>query len=173
MAIRQFVLLAAVAALAALGVNIVSPNGIELIGKYRSLSSGDRPIVPPTAEPGDPPFVSINEAYLEYTQTSAVFLDARDETEYLCGTIPRSLNVPFEYLPEGDLSVYFDSVMRGAPKDVKIIIFCSGEECDLSLHLARNMQALGWSRTLIFFGGSREWEANGLQMERSAACEEL
>ena len=149
----------------------VSPNGIELIGQYRSLSGGDGPIVPPSAEPGDPPFVSIDEAYLEFTQGNAIFVDARDEIEFACGTIPGSVNMPFEYLPEGDLSAYFDSVVNGAPLDTTIIVFCSGEECDLSLHLARNMQAVGYSGTLIFFGGSREWESNGLELERRPGCD--
>jgi len=172
MALKQSILLIVAATLVALSINVISPNGIELVGEYRSLSSGDGPVVPPSAEPGDPPFVSIDEAYLEYTQVSALFIDARDKTEYLCGTIPRSINIPFEYLPEGDLAEYFDSVLKGASKDTPMIIFCSGEECDLSLHLARNMQSLGYSRTMIFFGGSREWEANGLEVERSSGCEE-
>lgn len=172
MALKQFVLLLVVAALVALGVNLVSPNSIELIGKYRSLSSGNGPVVPPTAEPGDPPFVSVDEAYLEYTQNSAVFVDARDEGEFLCGTIPGSVNIPFEYMPDGDLAVYFDSVLNHASLDTTIIIFCSGEECDLSLHLARNMQSLGYTHTLIFFGGSREWASNGLEVERRPGCDE-
>jgi len=172
MALRQSILLLVVSALVALGANSISPNGIELVGKYRSLSRGDGPVVPPTAEPGDPPFVSVDEAYLEYTQEDAVFIDARDETEFNCGTIPTSRNIPFEYLPDGDLVPYFDSVLDGASKDTTIIIFCSGEECDLSLHLARNMQSLGYTRTFIFFGGSREWEQNGLEIERRSACDE-
>jgi rhodanese-related sulfurtransferase len=136
------------------------------------LSSGNGPVIPPTAEVGDPPFISIDQAYLEFTQNSALFVDARDEMEYWCGTIPRSINIPFEYLPDGDLAEYFDRVLKGASKDLPIIVFCSGEECDLSLHLARNMQSLGYTRTLIFFGGSREWEANGLELVRSSGCEE-
>ncbi|MCP4684512.1 MAG: hypothetical protein GY867_03590 [bacterium] len=172
MAFKQCVLLVVVATLVALGVNVVSPNGIDLIGKYRSLSGGEGPIVPPTAEEGDPPFVSVDEAYLEFTQAAAVFIDARDEEEFFCGTIPGSINIPFEYLPDGDLSVYFEEVLPGVGRNVPMIIFCSGEECDLSLHLARNMQELGYTRTLIFFGGSREWEANGLEIERRSECEE-
>jgi len=171
MALKQSVLLIVVAILVALGVNLISPHSIELIGKYRSLSNGDGPIVPPTAEPGDPPFVDIDEAYLDYTQGNALFVDARDETEFDCGTIPQAVNIPFEYLPDGDLAPYFDSVLSGAPKDTTIIVFCSGEECDLSLHLARNMKSLGYTHTLIFFGGAREWEKNGLELERRPGCE--
>lgn len=172
MALKQSLLLIVVAILVALGVNLVSPYSIELIGKYRSLSNGDGPVVPPAAEPGDPPFVDIDEAYLEYTQGNALFVDARDEIEFDCGTIPHSVSVPFEYLPEGDLGRYFDSVLAGASKDTTIIVFCSGEECDLSLHLARNMQSLGYTHTLIFFGGAREWENNGLELERRPGCED-
>jgi len=100
-----------------------------------------------------------------------IFIDARSPEEFACGTIPGAVNIPFDELPEGDLTPYFDSALAGAPRDTRLITFCSGEECDLSLHLARNLQAVGYTDLLIFFGGSREWEKNGLEMERRAKCD--
>ncbi len=150
-------------------VNAFSPNGIDLIGKYRDLSSSEGPIVPPTAEPDDPPFIDINVAQMEHAAGQALFVDARNLEDFECGTIPGSVNVPFEYLPEGDLAPYFDSVLA-APKDRMLIVFCSGEECDLSLHLARNLKLQGYSNLAIFFGGAREWEKFGLDVERRKQC---
>ena len=60
--IRQAIILLAVSIALGFGVNLISPNRVDYIGKFRDLSSGDNPIVPPTAEPGDPPFIGINEA---------------------------------------------------------------------------------------------------------------
>ena len=172
MTFKQFVLLAVVAGALGLGVNLISPNKIAYIGEYRELSNGDGPIVPPTAAPGDPPFIALNEAYLEYTSGKTIFIDARDDEEYVCGTIPGAVHIPFEYMPDGDLAAYFDQKFNDAPKDTKLITFCSGEECDLSLHLGRNLQDFGYTNVYVFFGGAREWEKAGLEIERRQACGE-
>lgn len=168
--IVQFILLLAISAAVSIGVNAVSPNGIDLIGKYRDLSTSEGPIVPPTAEPNDPPFIDINVAQMEHAAGQAMFIDARNPEEFECGTIPGAKNVPFEMLPEGDLGVYFDSVLA-VPKDHPLIVFCSGEECDLSLHLGRNLKMLEYTNIMIFFGGAREWQKFGLDVERRKQCE--
>lgn len=172
MAIKQFLTLFIIAAILAGAVNLISPNGIALIGDYRALSSGDGPIVPPTAEPGDPPFIDINQALMEHGLGTSVFVDARDPEEFECGTIPGSVAMPFEYLPEGELSGYLDSTLGGVAFDHALIVFCSGEECDLSLHLGRNLNTFGYSNVFIFFGGAREWEEAGLEIERRVECGE-
>ncbi len=164
-------LLLALATVISLGVNAISPDGIPLIGQYRSLSSTEGPIVPPTAEAGDPPFVDVNQAKMEFDVGGALFVDTRDPMDFVCGTIPGAVNIPFEYLPEGDLTGYLDSAFGGAEKDRTLVIFCSGEECDLSLHFGRNLLGLGYRNVLIFFGGSREWEKFGFDIERRAECD--
>ena len=171
MALRQGIILLILSALIGFGYNLFSPNRVDFIGHYRDLSSGDGPIVPPETEAGDPPFIDVNVAQLEFGYGKTLFIDARDPEEFECGTIPGSINIPFDYLPDGDLAPYFDSAMGGVPKDHSIIVFCSGEECDLSLHLARNLQAVGYTNVAIFFGGSREWEKFGFEMERRRQCE--
>ena len=171
MALKQFFLLLVVAAVVALVINTLSPNAIPLIGEYRSLSSGDGPIVPPTAEAGDPPFIDVNQAKMEYDLGPSLFVDARDPEEFECGTIPGSVNIPFEYMPEGDLTTYFDSALGSVGSDRALIVYCSGEECDLSLHLGRNLNTFGYTNILIFFGGAREWENSGLDIERRVECD--
>lgn len=169
--LRQATILIIIAVAIALVGNLVSPNRIDFIGKYRDLSNGDGPIVPPTAEPGDPPFIDINVAQFEHASGDAIFVDARDEEEFLCGTIPGSIHMPFEYLPD-DLQEYFNLKLAGYDGKSAIIVFCSGEECDLSLHLARNLQDFGYSNIAVFFGGAREWEKFDLGLERRSECGE-
>lgn len=170
-AVKQSLFIIVAAAICSLGLNLVLPNNIEFVGKWRSLSTGDDPILPPTSEEGDAPFISLDVAQMEHSTGRTFFIDARDPTEFECGTIPGSVNIPFDYLPEGDLPPYFDSALS-LPLDYPMVIFCSGDDCDLSLHLARNMQESGYSALLIFFGGAREWEKFGLEMERRTDCEE-
>jgi len=172
MVFRQIVVILVLASTLGLGINLISPYRVAYIGNYRNLSSGTDPIVPPNATAGDPPFISIDVAELEFNLGDAIFVDSREPEEFDCGTIPGSINIPFDYLPDEDLGEYFDSALGGVAKDCPIITYCSGEECDLSLHLARNLQALGYTNILIFFGGSREWEKSGLPIERKHSCEE-
>lgn len=171
MLIRQIVIITLVAAVLGFGLNLVSPNRIDFVGKYRSLSSGDGPIVPPDAGPGDPPFISVQVAEMEYSNYEVTFIDAREPAEFDCGTIAGSINIPFDYLPEDNLGAYIDSALGGLPKNHHLIIYCSGEECDLSLHLGRNLQELGYTNVSIFFGGWREWEKYGLEVERRESCD--
>ena len=170
MVFKQITILLLTATVLSLGVNLVSPNKVPYVGNYRELSSGDGPIIPPTAEAGDPPFIAINVAEMEFSTQNTLFIDARDYEEFVCGTIPGSINIPFDYLPEDNLGQYIDSALAGAAKDTPMIIFCSGEECDLSLHLARNLQFLGYTNVSIFFGGAREWENFDLELERREEC---
>lgn len=158
----------------ALGIvrNLVPTNSIEFVGKWRTLSSGEDPIVPPTAEEGDPPFISVDVAQMEFSTGRTVFVDARDPSEFECGTIPGAINIPFESLPEDSVDKFIDSSLNHMPKDTPVVVFCSGEECDLSLHLARNMKIFGYTDLVIFFGGAREWDKFGFEMERRADCGE-
>lgn len=170
--LKQTLIILVLAVLAGAARNIVLPEGLDWIGKWRSLSNSEGPIVPPAAEAGDPPFIAVDVAQMEHTLGKALFVDARDSVEFVCGTIPGSINIPFEYMPEGDLGGYFDSAMGGISKDQIIIVFCSGEECDLSLHLGRNLQEFDYENLMIFFGGAREWEKFDLELERRSDCDE-
>ncbi len=173
--IREAVILVALSTVLALGINLVSPNAIPYVGEYREIHTGDGPIVPPEASPGDPPFIDINTANMLYTTDQAIWLDARIPEEYVCGTIPGALNISFDYLPASDEEMYaqFDSVLAGVAKDDPIIVFCGGEECEASLHMARLMQDdLGYSNLQVFYGGAREWKRFEFPVERSDECVE-
>jgi rhodanese-related sulfurtransferase len=172
MIIRQIVTILTLAAILGLGLNLFTPNRIAYVGQYRTLSTSNDPIVPPNAASGDPPFIAVDLAELEFNSGSVIFVDTREPEDFECGTIPGSINIPFDYLPDEGLGKYLDSALGGVARDHLIITYCSGEECDLSLHLARNLQALGYTRVSIFFGGSREWEKFGLPIERRRACDE-
>ncbi len=170
--LKQIAILVIVTSVLAFGVNLISPNSIPYFGDYRSLHTGSGPIVPPEAQLGDPPFIAVDVAELHLRSDEAIFVDAREPEEFNCGTIPGAVCIPFDYLPEGDLAPYFDSALGHVGLNSRIVTFCSGEECDLSLHLARNMQDVGYTDVVIFFGGSREWENAKLPVQRREQCDE-
>lgn len=171
MACKQAAYILLISAGIGLGLNLVRADRIPYFDQWRDLHSGEGPITPPESEPGDPPFVTVNSARIDFNSGSALFIDAREPEEFECGTIPGSVSIPFDNLPDSpDLGPYFDSALGGLSLDRRIVIFCSGDECDLSIHVARNMQAVGYTDLAIFFGGSREWERFGLPVERRREC---
>lgn len=173
-ALRQALILLIVSAVATTALNLVSPNAIPWVGDYPEIDlDRSQPVVPPQADEGDPPYIPWDVAKMDH-QAGALFVDARSPYEYECGTIPGSINVPFDYLPDTeDLGPFFDSALGGVANDHRIVVFCSGEECDLSVHLARNLQSFGYTNVAIFYGGSREWKRFGGDMEvRDPDCGE-
>lgn len=173
-ALKEALVLLFISVVVATLLNLVSPNAISWVGDYPEVDlNRSTPVVPPDADEGDPPYIPWNVAKMDH-QAGAVFVDARSPYEFNCGTIPGSVNIPFDYLPDTeDLGPYFDSALGGVSKDRRIVVFCSGEECDLSVHLARNLQYAGYTNLAIFYGGSREWERFGGEMEvREEDCGE-
>jgi len=65
--IRQIIWLLIFAAIFGVVRNKFFAGGIELIGNWRDLSTGEGPIVPPTAEEGDPPFIAVDVAQMEHS----------------------------------------------------------------------------------------------------------
>ncbi len=173
-ALKQALILLVISSVAAVAVNLVSPNAIDWVGDYPDIDlDRDTPVVPPEVDEGDPPYIPWGVAQMDH-QEGAVFVDAREPWEFRCGTIPGAINVPFDELPETrDLTPYFDSALGGIDKDHRIVVFCSGEECDVSVHLARNLQSFGYTNVAIFYGGSREWKRFSGEMEvRDEDCGE-
>jgi 3-mercaptopyruvate sulfurtransferase SseA len=56
----------------------------------------------------------------------------------------------------------WDSVIDSLDRKKGYVIYCSGDECELSLFLGRYMNTLGFNNIFIFYGGWREWVENDL-----------
>ncbi len=133
--------------------NTVSDNRIPFIGSWPSISGSDSVIIPPSAEEGDPPFISLEQAVTKFQSENVLFLDARESEDYEIGRIRGSVNLPYDYMED-----YWDEVLTDVTLDREIIIYCSGSECESSLFLARELVYKGYENIFIFYGGWREWE---------------
>ncbi len=147
-------------------INSVSGNGISLKGNWPSVSNSDSVVVPPSAEEGDPPFISLDEAAAIYQDKRAVFIDAREPEDFAYGHIMGAINIAYDYLPIENLEVFWDSVASEIPRNRPLVIYCSGSECESSLSLGRDMAAFGWTEVHVFYGGWREWERAELPLVR-------
>ena len=154
-------LIAALWLLLAAAVNAVSPRHIAWVGAWPSTYGTDSAAVPPSYVEGDPPILRLDEAIARYQSPEAVFLDAREPEDYAYGHIARAVNLPFDYYDD-----YVDSVLGRIDKSADVVTYCGGEDCELSLYLARQLVNDGYTRVAIFFGGFGAWEEASMPVER-------
>ncbi len=161
----QVIVILLISTVAALVVNASGDGGIALKGNWpsRTAQSGEA-VAPPSADEGDPLFITLDDAVARYQSSEVVFIDARDPEDYAYGHVTRSINIPFDYLDES-----WDPVIDALDRNVEYVIYCSGTECEVSLFLGRYFTIqLGFTNVSIFYGGWSEWEGNNLPMAGEA-----
>jgi len=86
---------------------------------------------------------------------SVMVIDARNEHEFAEGHLPKARNIfamEFQqYIPE----------LIGMNKDIRIIVYCGGGQCELSHELSNNLIGLGFKKVYIYLGGWDDWKKNG------------
>lgn len=98
-----------------------------------------------------PQAIKLEQAFALYKK-NVLFIDARDESDYLAGHITGAINIPFE-----DLDNYKQELEQ-IPKDKPIVVYCAGSECDLSVLLGDILFEKGYKQVYVFFGGWVEWQ---------------
>jgi len=99
------------------------------------------------------------------TQELIVFVDVRNDGLYQAGHIPGAH--PFDYYrPE----TYLAAVLSACGTAEKIIVYCTGGDCEDSELAAVMLGQAGVPRERIFIypGGFTEWSAKGLPLELGA-----
>ena len=105
-------------------------------------------------------------AYMRFINQDALFIDARSSEEYAEGHIAGAINIDFEFADDRTFEMQMDSLRRSADPGYPIVTYCSGTECDVSLHLARYLKDTeGFENISIFFGGWNFWTENDLPIE--------
>ena len=164
----QIVVILIISTIASLALNAARPGGIAVKGNWPSrTATGEGPIVPPSAQEGDPPFVTLDDAVAKFQSPDVVFIDSRDPEDFEYGRIKGSINIPFDYLDE-----HWDAVIDSLDRKKGYVIYCSGDECELSLFLGRIMNEMGFNNIYIFYGGWREWIENDLPVTGIAGEEQ-
>jgi len=104
----------------------------------------------------EPMMIGLEFAKYLFDDNSAVFIDARDAEDYEAGHIENAINIPFDYYEN------YEEVMDGLNDADIYIIYCSGEECSLSIDLADHLfNEKLIDKLLIFDGGWPEWRDAG------------
>ena len=109
----------------------------------------------------EPQAIKLSQAYSLFKK-GVLFIDARDESDYLVGHITGSINIPFE-----DFDNYKQKLDQ-ISKEKPIVIYCAGTECDLSPLLANLLFERGYKQVYVFFGGWVEWQEANYPIEHQS-----
>lgn len=104
-------------------------------------------------------FISLPQAEEFFFTQKARFIDSRSREKFRKGHIPGALNIPYEEADPASLRSI------SLPLGEVLVVYCDGEECRSSVHLAGRLRELGYSRVKVFFGGWKEWKEAGLPVE--------
>lgn len=145
----QFVAMGLLAVLAAFAVNAIRPDPLPWIGEY----SEEARLTSPT---GRKLAISLEEAFHLHERKQALFLDARNASEYAAGHIAGALSVP---VSEGEQRLL--EVLEGVPDSAVIITYCDGEGCNLSKELAIMIETFGFTNVHVLVNGWSVWKNAG------------
>jgi rhodanese-related sulfurtransferase len=126
--------------------NAISPKSIPLV-------------TPPKKAPDPGEFIPLEQARELWTGGGFV-LDARSPEDFEAGHIANALNLPAEEFDE-----YFVKLAPMLPLDAPVIVYCDGEDCELSHRLTARLKEQGFSSVHMLFNGWTVWQAAGLPTE--------
>ena len=111
-------------------------------------------------ETGNTMIIPLAEAKTAFDESSALFLDARDETAFVQGHIAGARHLPWH-----DADDYLMDIIPELSPERLIITYCDGEICNLSHDLAVLLREMGFINTKVLVNGWTVWREAGLPME--------
>jgi len=158
---RSIIILVIAAVVAGL-VNLVNPNAIAWVGHWPDPTESDTVWLSPSYVPEeDPPTLALGAAFDRYLSPDYIFVDAREPEAYEEGHIKGAISLPFDWFDD-----YWAEAQPLLPPDAKLVVYCSGSECESSLNLARLLvEEFGYTHVEIFFGGWRAWYNSRLPID--------
>ena len=172
--IKRSLIIVGIIFLFSLLFNWISPHAIPLITKYKVITiKNEKTKIPlfiskkkektkkTTAEdvlfhPAEE--INLSECLQHFANGSALFLDARANEDYKQGHIPGSINIPIEEISIDEIS------LTELDLDQKIIAYCDGVDCTLSIDLSMYLEEMGFIDVFFFLGGWLEWVEAGYQI---------
>lgn len=108
-------------------------------------------------------FVELKEAKRLFDEKASIFLDSRSKGDYRDSHIKEAIALPL-------ISLVQDRTLAGKiipDKNRLYIIYCSGEGCDLSIELAKELIALDYTNVKVLGEGYPGWAEAKYPVESS------
>ena len=96
----------------------------------------------------------------EFHQDGILFVDARDSRMYKEHHIKGAVSLPIKNAP-----AQMDGFFTQHDPSTPLVVYCSGEGCSDSHHLAELLLSYGYEYIRIYTGGMPEWKERGYPTE--------
>lgn len=107
------------------------------------------------------PLIDEREARKFFGDPGTVFVDTRNEADYLSSHVEGAV-----FLPPTDVEEKFVAAEALLPRESRLILYCYGPECDMAEEVARFLGQLGYRNMMIMSAGYGAWEKAGLPVAR-------
>ena len=107
-------------------------------------------------------FIMLPEAEELFSMNETLFIDSRMAEAFKAGHIYGAVNIPYEDNIDASLLVELS-----VPKEKSLVVYCDGSQCQSSVGLTRLLHDQGFINIRIFFGGWKEWQMEGLPVEKN------
>jgi len=137
--------------------------GINLFHPHRIPYMKSPPPIPPVGPEGPIPKIEeidVSMAKDLWDLGEYLFVDSRSPVQYSRGHISKSVNLSWE-----EFEKYYPRLKNALHSKPGLVIYCAGEECDLSHALARRLYREGFRDMFVFFGGWEAWRDAGYPSE--------
>ena len=150
-ALLQAMVLVLVSTTMGLLVNTVSPKRIPVIQ-------------PPKPQLRDQDKIPLAEAKKLWDSGAAFFLDARAPADYAAGHIALAHSLPVEQFDQS-----FPKVAAVLSPDSEIVVYCDGDQCDLSHRLMALLRERGgYTNVRVLVNGWTTWRKAGFPTQKGA-----
>jgi len=159
----------------AAAINTINPLGINLFKKcdknkltkesIESKRSELQKKVPDQKSSASEAFLQSDleidgELVYEFHKDGVLFVDARDSLMYMESHIKGAVSLPINNAQD-KMDDFFSQHDPSNP----IVVYCSGEGCSDSHHLAEFLLNFGYEYIRIYIGGMPDWEEHGYPTE--------
>lgn len=96
----------------------------------------------------------------------SIFIDARRKEVYVEGHVAGAFRADMASFKSGD-----PAWLSGLPKDLALIVYCNGGDCDESEHVAQLLDASGFQAVYVMHDGFPGWKAAGHPTETGEGME--
>ena len=122
------------------------------------ISSRGLPLItPPATAPTAGEYVPLDRVKQLWQDGTALFLDAREPADYAAGHIGNALSLPAQSFAQ-----HFGEIAPLLTAQSELILYCDGQDCELSHRLRESLGQLGYTNTHLFFNGWTVWHEAGL-----------
>ena len=137
-----------------IGVNAFRAEGIPLMERWQEKVLNEQLT-------GGLPAVSLKQVKEAYRSGNALFVDARDREFFEQGHIPGAVSLPVR-----DFDSVFPKLKEKLLTAPRVITYCDGANCEMSLELTEKLLFAGLEYIEIFTGGIQQWKAAGQPVEQ-------